>query len=83
MRDANELLKQKEAELDRVRHEVESLRLAADLLAEKTMDHHENNHSSVERELDQSASEATGTDGMFSSATPSRPRFWRITKRGK
>ena len=83
MRDANELLKQKEVELTRVRHEVESLRLAADLLTEEGSGKGENSHGSVEREMEQSASKATGTDGMFSSATPPRSRFWRTGRGGK
>jgi hypothetical protein len=84
-KDAFELLQEKEATVARVRHEVESLQIVAPLLSEE-FDSDELTSkaaNSVEETSDSiHASEATGTDGMFSSfSANSRPKLWRILKR--
>ena len=68
MKDAYAVLAQKEADLARVRQEIESLRIVASLL-EKTDDL---------RDL-----EATGTDGLFSSVATTRSSLWKALKRAK
>jgi hypothetical protein len=74
MKDAYAVLQQKEADLIRVRHEIQSLRLVASLLSDDlTSDELTKNVSSAE-----SGSEATGTDGLFSSIAVLRPRFWKL-----
>ena len=86
MKDAYELLEQKEADLARVRHEIESLRIVSPLLSDEVTseDPHKKRESSGEKaqgpELD---SKATGTDGIFSSSPESRPKFWNVLKREK
>ena len=80
MKDAYEVLQQKEADLARVHREVESLRLVASLLSEDvTSDELTKSASSAEKTLDRGAgSEATGTDGLFSSIAVLRPRFGKL-----
>ena len=78
MKDANEVLQQKEAQLAHVRREIEGLRIVAPLLSDESP-----SESSAEEILDRGpGSEATGTDGLFSSVI-SNPRttFWKILKR--
>ena len=88
MRDAYDVLKQKEADLARVRHEIESLRIVATLLVddsnsdqadkiEKTDDHLTDKLLNIVRDNDPHL-RATGTDGLFSSITSSRQGFWPI-----
>ena len=94
MRDAYDVLKQKEADLARVRHEVESLRIVAPLLddldshqsdktdlisEEKTADHLIDDLMNIVRE-EHSDLKATGTDGLFSSIATSRPGLWNRLK---
>jgi len=67
MKDAFAVLEQKEADLARVRLEIESLTIVACLL-EKTED----------PEL-----EATGTDGPFSSVATTRSSLWKALKRAR
>ena len=85
MRDALEVLKEKEAELHRVRHQVESLRIACSLLDDEPgQTGSENDDSQDERTEADAESQATGTDGLlFSSSAPSRPGFWNKLKREK
>jgi hypothetical protein len=74
MRDAQDLLTEKETELERVRKEIESLRAVIPLLAEDRF----------EPEPDRkpvSSVQATGTDGLSSSIADSKPKFWSIGKR--
>ena len=87
MKDAYDVLKQKEFDLARVRHEVESLRIVASLLLddlnsdqldktdliseEKTEDHLNEDLLNIVRQNDPDL-EATGTDS-----------FWNILKRSK
>jgi hypothetical protein len=85
LKDAYEVLQQKEACLARVRKEIESLQIVAPLLSDETpfggMTRMPT--SSVEETLDRDhGSEATGTDGLFSSlSTSPRSKFWKILKR--
>ena len=85
MKDAYEVLQQKEADLARVRHEIESLQVVASLLSDDlTSNQLTKKESSAEKTLDRGrGSEATGTDGLFSSIPVSRPSFWKALKREK
>jgi hypothetical protein len=81
-KDAYECLHHKEDELARVRHEVESLQIVAPLLAEEVPFDEENQPATSIQGVRPSVSEATGTDGLYSSVSASRgPKFWRILKR--
>ena len=79
MKGVYEVLQQKEAHLARVRHEIESLRVVAALLSDDIgSDELTKKRSSAETTLDSDPdSEATGTDGLFSSIPGSRPSFWK------
>jgi hypothetical protein len=68
MKDAYAILEEKEANLARVRHEIESLRIVASLL-EKTDDLPD--------------LEAAGTDGRFSSVATTRSSLWKALKRAR
>ena len=86
MKNAYEVLHQKETDLDRVRHEIESLRIVASLLSEEVTSEEltRKRSRSAEETLDRGSEKATGTDGLFSSINPApRPRFWKILKRQK
>jgi hypothetical protein len=86
MKDCYELLQQKETDLARVRHEIESLRTVASLLSDELLPEElTRKHARSEEEiLDSSAEKATGTDGMFSSIdAASRPSFWNTLMRQK
>jgi hypothetical protein len=84
MKDLYEVLHQKEADLARVQHEIESLRLVASLLTDDLTDEPTKKRSSAEKTFDGGPdSEATGTDGLFSSVTVSRPSFWKALRRRK
>jgi hypothetical protein len=86
MKDAYEVLYQKEADLARVRQEVESLRIAASLLTDEALA--EQAGESPSRRSAMSAGEsslaahleaaATGTDGP--STTLHEPGFWKSLK---
>jgi hypothetical protein len=79
MKDAYEVLQQKEADLARVHREIESLRLVASLLSEDETSEELTKSASSAEELDRGAgSEATGTDGLFSSIAVLRPRFGKL-----
>lgn len=85
MKNAHEVLEQKEAELARVRQETESLRIVISLL----MDDPDSNNSDQTELISAEKTdylhpdlEAAGTDGRFSSAAISRPKFWNSQKRG-
>ncbi len=86
MRDAYEVLHQKETELARVRREVASLRVVVPLLSSDSSDKSSEpeSQSAEEDSADASADrEATGTDGLSSFAASSRPNLWNVLKRGK
>ena len=84
LKDAFELLQEKEAGVARVRQEIEGLKIVAPLLSNELPSDEPSNKaaSSAEETVDSSlGSEATGTDGMFSSfSANSRPKLWRILK---
>jgi hypothetical protein len=83
-KDAFELLQQKEACVTRVRREIESLQIVAPLLSEELASHELTSkaaNSTEETSDGIHGSEATGTDGIFSSfSANSRPKLWRILK---
>jgi hypothetical protein len=91
MKDAYEVLSQKEADLVRVHQEIESLKVVASLLAEElTLDNpgqisdDQNKKPSSSAEMapfSQLNSEATGTLGAFSIGR--RPGFWNSLRRGR
>lgn len=86
MKNAYEVLEQKETDLARVRHEIESLRIVASLISDEspTEELTKKRARSAEETLDSASEEATGTDGLFSSIDPApRPRFWNTLKRQK
>jgi len=92
MKDANDVLRQKEADLARVRHEIDSLRIAAALLAghDSSLEELDLTSDEPNRKLMTSAEEgphatveATGTDGLFSSLSQLRPKRWNVLKRDK
>lgn len=97
MKDAYDVLKEKEADLARVRHEIESLRIVALLLlddlnpdqsdktnlisAEKTDEHLNDDLLNIARQKQDLA--AAGTDGLFSSITTSNAALWKMLKHAK
>jgi hypothetical protein len=88
MRDAYEVLRQKESELDRVRKEIESLKIVEPLLSEDTGsdDASENIEKSGMSFLNEtisrlSDSAATNVDNLFPSDKASHSRFWNSLKR--
>lgn len=86
MKDPNEILRQKEEDLARIRHEIESLQVVASLLSDElTSDEPDTKKESAgEKTVDRdTGSEATGTDGLFSSIAASRTSLWKVLKRGK
>jgi hypothetical protein len=86
MKDINEVLRQKEEDLARLRHEIESLQVVASLLSDElTSDEPtEKKESAAEKTVDDgTGSEATGTDGLFTSIADSRSSLWNVLKRGK
>ena len=86
MRDAYEVLRQKEADVARVRHEIESLLLTASLLRDQPTSDNPNaqreNSTEMRSEHDPDST-VIGTNGLLSSMSDSRPRFWRVFKRGE
>ncbi len=85
MKDAYEVLEQKEADLARVRQEIESLRIVASLLVDdlNANDSDQTHLISAEKTDDLPDSEATGTDSPFSSVAISRSGFWNALKRAR
>ena len=85
MKDIHEVLRQKESDLARVSHEVESLQLVTTLLSDEqpSLEPTGKQTTSEENSSEKRQSlQATGTDGLFSSVNAgSRPRFWEILKR--
>jgi hypothetical protein len=81
MKDAYEVLQQKEADLARVRDEIESLRIVSSLLSDDLTSDEltKKRASAAEKTLDHgSGSEATRRDRLFFSGAGSRPGFWKI-----
>jgi hypothetical protein len=90
MKDAYELLQQKQAELARVRKEIESLNIVAPLLSDdRTSDDpapnpDESPASSLSDTISRlSDSAATNADNLFSSGETSRSGFWNSLKRAR
>jgi hypothetical protein len=86
MKDAYEALKQKEADLSRVCHEIESLRIAASLLVDDlNSDQSDKSYLASPEKTDtlRPDLEPTGTDGLFSSIPTSRSSLWNVLKRAK
>jgi hypothetical protein len=86
MKNAYEVLQQKETDLARVRHEIESLWIVASLLSDELPSEEltKKRARSADETLDRGSENATGTDGLFSSINPTpRPRFWNTLKRQK
>ena len=82
MKDPRELLQQKEADLARVRHEVESLRIVTPLLTDEMPSvEPDQKRPSLSADPDPDPdSIATGTNGLFSSAEGPRRPFWKALK---
>jgi len=84
MKDAYEVLKQKETDLARVRHEIESLQIVSSLLSDELPSEEltKKRARSAEETLDSDSEKATGTEGLFSSINPApRPRFWNTLEK--
>jgi hypothetical protein len=85
MKDAYEVLRQKEADIARLRHEIASLQIVAPLLGDDSHgDHPQPRGEESEEGSSGSLSdpEATGTDGLFSSVPLDRSNLWNLLKRG-
>jgi hypothetical protein len=81
MKNAYEVLQQKETDLARIRHEIESLRIIAPLLSDELPSEEltKKRARSAEEILEPSSEKATGTDDLFSSKNGApRPRDWNI-----
>ena len=86
MKDAYEALRQKEADLSRVRHEIESLRIVAALLVDDLNSEQSDKPYLVSAEKSDNLHpdlKPTGTDGLFSSIATPRSSLWNILKRSK
>jgi hypothetical protein len=85
MKDAYAVLEQKEADLARVRQEIESLRIVASLLVDdlNSNDSDQTHLISAEKTDDLPDLEATGTDGLFPSVATSRSSLWKALKRAR
>ena len=86
MKDAYETLKQKEVDLSRVRHEIESLRMVASLLVDDLNSDPSDKPYLVSAEKSENLQldlEQTGTDGIFSSIATPRSSLWNVLKRAK
>jgi hypothetical protein len=67
MKNAYEVLRQKEMDIARVRHEIESLRIVASLLSDELPSEEltKRHARSAEETLDLGSEKATGTEGLF------------------
>jgi hypothetical protein len=90
MKDAYELLQQKQAELARVRKEIESLNIVAPLLSDDRSSDHptpnpaESPSSFLSDTISRlSDSAATNVDNLFSSGETSHSGFWNSLKRAR
>ena len=83
MKDAYELLQQKQAELARVRKEIDSLNIVGPLLFDDPAPNPDDSPSSSLSEAISrlSDSAATNADNLFSSDETSRLGFWNSLKR--
>jgi hypothetical protein len=85
MKDAYQVLEQKEADLARVRQEIESLRIVAPLLVDdlNSNDSRQMRLISAEKRGDLSDLENTGTDDPVSSGAISHSAFWNALKHAR
>jgi hypothetical protein len=90
VKDPHEVLQQKQLELDRVRKEIESLKVVARLFSEgglsdaPTPDPGQSSPTSLSDTISRlSDSVATNADNMFSSVAGPRSRFWDALRRAK
>jgi len=90
MKDAYELLRQKQAELARVRKEIESLNIVAPLLSDERISDgsapnpDESPTSALSGTISRlSDSAAVNVDSLFSSVETSRSGFWGALKRAR
>lgn len=93
MKNAYEVLNEREAELARIRKEIESLNIVARLLADDDagtdsdeLDQRSEDSNSSSLSLKETISRlsdaaATSAETLFSSAAASRPKFWSALKR--
>ena len=78
MKDVQEILRQKEAECERVHKEIDALRLVIPLLEDGDRAEAESRKQPETASEAASSAEGTGTDGpTFSSAGQSETSFWR------
>lgn len=85
MKDAYEVLRQKEADVARLRNEIASLQIVAPLLGDDS--HSDRPHEKPEGSEEGSSGslpdpEATGTNGLASSAAAARANLWSVLKLG-
>lgn len=90
MKNADDVLRQKEADVARVRYEIDILKFVAPLLADDDSNVEDLNLTSdgpdgklltnTEEAVD-APTEATGTDGLFSSFSHQRPKKWNVLRR--
>lgn len=93
MKDPNQVLRQKEAALARVRKEIESLNIVAPLLAyedqtppddrRRSFEERSKKPSTSTSDWPQAESEATGTDHQFSSEANKGSSFLNALKRAR
>lgn len=86
MKDPFKVLAQKEADLDRVRNEVESLRVVASLLAEGAIsEKSDDKDSTLEEKADDAerALEPTGSDGASASGGTAGSSILKMLQRNK
>ena len=84
MKDAYEVLRQKEADVARLRHEIASLQIVAPLLSDDShSDHPQHRDEGSEEGSSDSLSDpdGTGTDRLFSSVPRDRSNLWNLLKR--
>lgn len=90
MKNAYEVLSEREAELARLRKEIESLNIVARLLADDDDERSESGRSADSNKVSSPLSEtisrlsdtaASNAENMFSSAQGSRQGFWSVLKR--
>jgi hypothetical protein len=80
MRDVYQILRQKESDLDRLRHEIDSLRIVGPLLADDEIEQ-ELQAEPTDHDESEGKSRSTGTDGPVFSTNNSESRFWGLMKK--
>ena len=82
MKDVYQILRQKESDVDRLRHEIDSLKIVASLLADDEIEKELREEPGEDNEAEQ-GSRGTGTDGQMFSTGSSEGRFWGLMKRSR